>query len=122
MESACHTPPKGYRWVRRGEWVTADCSQGIFDEDGVVGWKRVWTCFPFDHFTWKPHGCRTARCYIRQFRGKTPMKKTLPTSGKSRSYTGWHKHLRKSGKRVANRGTRQALKGRGREADSGLDN
>lgn len=35
------------------------------------------------------------------------MKKTLPTSGKARSRTGWHKHLRKDGKRLANRGTRQ---------------
>lgn len=37
------------------------------------------------------------------------MKKTLPTSKKARSATGWHKHLRKVGKRRANKGTRKAL-------------
>ncbi len=44
------------------------------------------------------------------------MKKTLPTTGKARSRTGGHKHLRKDGKRLANKGTRRALKGVGREA------
>lgn len=46
------------------------------------------------------------------------MKKSLPTSRKARSLTGWHKHLRKPGKKVANRGTRRALKGIGREAET----
>jgi hypothetical protein len=38
------------------------------------------------------------------------MKRTLPTTKKARSATGWHKHLRRKGKRVANRGTRKMLK------------
>ncbi len=45
------------------------------------------------------------------------MKKT-PTVRKARSATGWHKHLRKGGKKLANRGTRRALKGLGREGDT----
>lgn len=45
------------------------------------------------------------------------MKKTLPTSGKARSATGWRKHLRKLGKRTANKGTRRAFKGVRREAE-----
>lgn len=49
------------------------------------------------------------------------MKKTLPTSGKGRSITGWHKHLRKEGKRRANKGTRLAFKGRGREKMVDMD-
>lgn len=48
------------------------------------------------------------------------MKKQLPTSSKARSRTGWHKHLRKPGKRTANKGTRRALKGIGREAAQDL--
>ena len=44
------------------------------------------------------------------------MKKTLPTSRKARSTCGWHKHLNKLEKRRANRGTRRALRGIGREA------
>lgn len=44
------------------------------------------------------------------------MKRTLPTVKKARSLTGWHKHLRKPGKRLANKGTRRALRGIGREA------
>ncbi len=38
------------------------------------------------------------------------MKKQYPTSKKSRSATGWHKHLKKEGKRVANKGTRKLSK------------
>jgi len=38
------------------------------------------------------------------------MKKQYPVSGKSRSETGWHKHLRKDGKRLANKSTRRILK------------
>ena len=36
--------------------------------------------------------------------------KKLITSGKARSMTGWHKHLKKEGKRRANKGTRQNLR------------
>jgi hypothetical protein len=43
------------------------------------------------------------------------MKKQLPTTKKSRSLTGWHKHLRRAGKKMANKGTRRALRGIGRE-------
>lgn len=46
------------------------------------------------------------------------MKKTLPTSSKARSLCGWHRHLRRTGKKAANKGTRRAFKGVGREADS----
>lgn len=46
------------------------------------------------------------------------MKKQLPTSSKARSLTGWRSHLKKEGKRRANKGTRQAFKGLGREAVS----
>ena len=35
------------------------------------------------------------------------MKKQYETSEKARSSTGWHVHLRKSGKRAANKGTRR---------------
>lgn len=45
------------------------------------------------------------------------MKKQLPTVKKARSLCGWHVHLRRAGKRIANKGTRRALKGIGREAD-----
>lgn len=45
------------------------------------------------------------------------MKKQLPTVKKARSLAGWHKHMTKHEKRLANRGTRRALKGIGREAD-----
>jgi len=38
------------------------------------------------------------------------MKKTYPVSEKARSATGWHKHLRKDGKRVANKSRRKLLK------------
>jgi hypothetical protein len=38
------------------------------------------------------------------------MKRTIPTTAKARSATGWHKHLRRSGKRKANKGTRKLLK------------
>jgi hypothetical protein len=38
------------------------------------------------------------------------MKKQYPTTKKARSVTGWHKHLKKQGKRVANRGTRKLLR------------
>jgi len=38
------------------------------------------------------------------------MKKQYPVSEKSRSATGWHKHLRKKGKRLANKSTRKILK------------
>ena len=44
------------------------------------------------------------------------MKKTLPTVGKARSLCGWRKHLRKPNKRIANKGTRRAFRGIGREA------
>lgn len=37
------------------------------------------------------------------------MKKTYPTSKKARSITGWHKHLRKQGKRWANKSTRKLM-------------
>lgn len=40
--------------------------------------------------------------------------KKIPTSSKARA-SGWQKHIRKSGKRAANKGTRQAGKGLGRE-------
>lgn len=38
------------------------------------------------------------------------MKKTLPTTQKARSLTGWRKHLKPDGKRRANKGTRKVLK------------
>lgn len=44
------------------------------------------------------------------------LKKQLPTTKRARSLSGWRKHLRKPGKRIANKGTRRALKGIGREA------
>lgn len=44
------------------------------------------------------------------------MKKTLPITEKARSMTGWKRHLRRAGKKLANKGTRRALKGIGREA------
>ncbi len=47
------------------------------------------------------------------------MKKQLPTTKKARSMTAYHKHLRPEGKRRANKGTRRALRGIGREADLG---
>lgn len=46
------------------------------------------------------------------------MKASLPTVRKARSKTGYHKHLRKDGKKRANRGTRRALKGIGREGET----
>lgn len=36
--------------------------------------------------------------------------KKIPTSKKARAATGWHKHLKKDGKRRANKGTRIAFK------------
>jgi hypothetical protein len=38
------------------------------------------------------------------------MKKTYPVSNKVRGNIGWHVHLRKEGKRRANKATRRALK------------
>ena len=38
------------------------------------------------------------------------MKKKYPVSTKSRDETGWHKHLRKRGKRLANKSTRKIYK------------
>lgn len=38
------------------------------------------------------------------------MKRQYPTSKKSRALTGYHKHLRKEGKRRANKGTRRAAR------------
>lgn len=38
------------------------------------------------------------------------MKKHPEVSAKSRSATGWHKHLRRYGKRLANKSTRKKLK------------
>lgn len=38
------------------------------------------------------------------------MKKTYPVSQKAKSLTGYHKHLRKEGKRFANKSTRRILK------------
>lgn len=38
------------------------------------------------------------------------MKKIYPTSTKSRSCTGWNKHLKKFGKRLANKSTRKIFK------------
>jgi len=35
------------------------------------------------------------------------VKKKYPVSKKARSATGWHKHLRKDGKRAANKSTRK---------------
>ncbi len=51
------------------------------------------------------------------------MKKTYPTTKKARSATGWHHHLRKPGKRVANKGTRKVTKVDSHEslADAMLD-
>jgi hypothetical protein len=43
------------------------------------------------------------------------MKKTYPTSKKSRSYNSWGKHLRKIGKRAANKSTRQQNRVKGAE-------
>lgn len=37
------------------------------------------------------------------------MNRTI-TSNKARAATGWHKHLKKDGKRRANKGTRNAFK------------
>lgn len=48
------------------------------------------------------------------------MKKQLPTTKKARSMNGWCKHLRRPGKKQANRGTRRALRGIGREAAQDL--
>lgn len=62
--------PKGFRWVRRGEWVSGDDSQGVFNDEGNVTWRKVWDCFPFSPHTWKPHKCRTKHAYIRNIRPK----------------------------------------------------
>ncbi len=61
-------PPSGFRFVHRGEWLTGDDSCGVFSDDGSVVWRKVWDCFPFNPFTWKPRKCLTARAYIRRIR------------------------------------------------------
>lgn len=38
------------------------------------------------------------------------MKTTYETSTKARCMTGWHKHLRREGKQMANRATRRIAK------------
>lgn len=56
---------------------------------------------------------------LNPFRVGCIVKKTLPTTQKARSLTGWHKHLRKPGKRVANKGTRKVMNLRPIDLDQG---